>query len=569
MRTGRSVAAPTASRCAALSPGPRDRPGPGGRRRSSCALRTAVTSLTARTSALPVACGRAQRQPFDRRPRVPGQGHGPGDRHRSEDLDAGLAARSRSTTSARAAAVRRPRSPPWPRAGSAPRPARRARGPRSPPDPAGPGPAEPGPRCPPPRSPSRRRRPERTSATTASQRRSASSEARRSARSSSRSVSSSTAPAYPPSATGSAPGVATTSAGVLGTSGSTPPPLDCRITVLGKARPELLRGPIGADHRCPERAALTDRALPVGVQQPAPGTAEVDRTVTPVASVLLAERSVAAPAPSRLPAVPADQRHQIARARHLDQHRPLRQAGPDELEHLVRQPGRPGRRITGQGEVGVDGRPHARRGVPGLRPVGGQLPQPPPLHPLLGLAAARVAGRQHRAALLGRPQRQHRPGVRVRRPLLGEQVVTVVPQRHQAEIADRVRTPPPGSRSPPGRRRAAQPGRRGSGRPVRPRRSARRSRSGPAPWCRPLAAGPGHAGPAPPAPLPGRCRPWPGPPRQSRRPSRCWGGAPGSPASTPAGCHRSAGRPAGRIRSGRPRAAAAVQVGSSSGSGGR
>ena len=83
------------------------------------------------------------------------------------------------------------------------------------------------------------------------------------------------------------------------------------------------------------------------------------------------------------------------------------------------------------------------------------------------------------ARLLMGTQQQHLEGMRVRRSRLGEAVVAVVPDRHQAEVAN----------GREGRRSGAehdlhdaarQPrGRRGSGRPGRGRRSARRSASGP------------------------------------------------------------------------------------------
>ena len=63
------------------------------------------------------------------------------------------------------------------------------------------------------------------------------------------------------------------------------------------------------------------------------------------------DRARAEPAAGRLAAALADQRDQIAAAWHLDQHRALRQRRPDQLEHLVRQPGGPGQpgRAPGRG----------------------------------------------------------------------------------------------------------------------------------------------------------------------------------------------------------------------------
>ena len=67
----------------------------------------------------------------------------------------------------------------------------------------------------------------------------------------------------------------------------------------------------------------------------------------------------------------------------------------------------------------------------------GQLGQPAPLDPGLHLRGPRVAGEQHRRPGLRRPERQHVAGVRIGRPLLDQQVVAVVPQRDQTEVADR------------------------------------------------------------------------------------------------------------------------------------
>ena len=172
------------------------------------------------------------------------------------------------------------------------------------------------------------------------------------------------------------------------------------------------------------------------MQQPAPGTPQLATTRSRTAT-LLSERPVAAPAPGRFTAVLADQGDQVARSRHLHQHRSLRQGGADQLEHLVRQSRRPGGRVTGQGVVGVHRRSHPRCGVPGLGAVGGELGEPATLQQLLRLAAAAVAGEQHRGPLLAGPQRQHRTRVRVGRALLGEQVVAVVPERHQPEVVHR------------------------------------------------------------------------------------------------------------------------------------
>ena len=184
---------------------------------------------------------------------------------------------------------------------------------------------------------------------------------------------------------------------------------------------QLFSRTLCADDRRPDPTATTDPALPVHLHPSAPAAREnagdaVRRSLAgPYGSLALL-------AAGRLAAVLADQRDQVARPGNLDQDRSLGQRPTHQLEHLVRQPSRPRGRIAGQSAVGVDSRPHPGRGVPGLGPVGGQLLQPSPLHPLLGLAAAGEAGRQHRAALLGRPQGQHRSGVRVRRPLFGEQV---------------------------------------------------------------------------------------------------------------------------------------------------
>ena len=72
-----------------------------------------------------------------------------------------------------------------------------------------------------------------------------------------------------------------------------------------------------------------------------------------------------------------------------------------------------------------------------IGPVRCQLPQPPAADQLFDLRGPGVPGEEHGGARRGRPQGEHRAGVRVRRAWLGEQIVAVVVQTHQSEIRQR------------------------------------------------------------------------------------------------------------------------------------
>ena len=75
--------------------------------------------------------------------------------------------------------------------------------------------------------------------------------------------------------------------------------------------------------------------------------------------------------------------------------------------------------------------------MPNRRSVLGQFGQPAPFEPALQFGGPRVAGEQRAGAGLGGADGQHLPGVRIRGPLLDQQIVTVVPQRHQPKIINR------------------------------------------------------------------------------------------------------------------------------------
>ncbi|MEJ7756132.1 MAG: hypothetical protein WKF83_07185 [Nocardioidaceae bacterium] len=82
-----------------------------------------------------------------------------------------------------------------------------------------------------------------------------------------------------------------------------------------------------------------------------------------------------------------------------------------------------------------DGNPRPRLAPLGRRQA--EMVTPPGLDQLLGLAGTGVPADQHRDAILERPGQQHLAGMGVRRPLLGVQVVTVVPDGDEPEAADR------------------------------------------------------------------------------------------------------------------------------------
>ena len=89
-----------------------------------------------------------------------------------------------------------------------------------------------------------------------------------------------------------------------------------------------------------------------------------------------------------------------------------------------------------QGVVGVDRHLHPRCVMADDGAFLTQLPKPTALQPGLLLGGAAVAREQDGGASLGSPDGQHIPSMRVRCSLLGQQVVTVVPQCDEPEVAD-------------------------------------------------------------------------------------------------------------------------------------
>ena len=203
----------------------------------------------------------------------------------------------------------------------------------------------------------------------------------------------------------------------------------------GERPSQLFGGPLRTDHRGAEAVRAADRALPLDLQPAAPRAGRLH--AVPAAPAGGAQRSVAVPAARGFAAVLADQRHEVARPRHLDEHRSLRQHRAHQREHLVRQPCRLRRRVALERAVGVGAHLHLGRGVPDRGPGLPELADPAPLHPRLELRRPGVAREECGRPALRRPQGQHLAGVRVGRPGFGQQVVAVVPQRDEAEVPDR------------------------------------------------------------------------------------------------------------------------------------
>ena len=150
-----------------------------------------------------------------------------------------------------------------------------------------------------------------------------------------------------------------------------------------------------------------------------------------------AQRSVADRAQGRRTAVVAGQPGGVADAR-APAPAPGRAAPPSRrsCERLAGQPRRAGGGVAGQVALGVTG--EADRDALADEVAGrGHLGGPAGAQEVLRLDAARVRRQHGRAAGLLGAHQQDLAGMGVRRPRLVVQVVAVVPDRHQPEVADR------------------------------------------------------------------------------------------------------------------------------------
>ena len=141
-------------------------------------------------------------------------------------------------------------------------------------------------------------------------------------------------------------------------------------------------------------------------------------------------------AEGRRTAAVAGEPGRVADARRLHQHRPRLDGVAQQVERLGRHPGRAGTGVALEVVVGVAGQVHGDAlayDVARADDLGG----PAGAEEVLRLDAARVRRQHGRAAGLLRAHEQHLAGVGVRRPRLVVEVVTVVPDRHQAEVLHR------------------------------------------------------------------------------------------------------------------------------------
>ncbi len=146
------------------------------------------------------------------------------------------------------------------------------------------------------------------------------------------------------------------------------------------------------------------------------------------------QRAGAAPAAGRRPAGLTGQAGGVPVPGGLQQHRALLQAGTDRVEGLLRQACGARERVALQVEVGVSGDRHLGAALPEHLPGRHHLAGPAGPQQQLALRRTREAADQRGAALLVGPLQQHLAGVQVGRVRLGVQVVTVVPDRDQAQV---------------------------------------------------------------------------------------------------------------------------------------
>ena len=198
---------------------------------------------------------------------------------------------------------------------------------------------------------------------------------------------------------------------------------------LGEGPSQLLGGARLTEHRRAQPAASALRAPPRVGGGAAPATGRWCRRPGE------RQRAGADRAPRRGPAALARQGERVARARRLHEHRPVAQAcraarrGP-------RAGSGPGVRVAFDARVGRPADPH-REPLAEQVAGGGDLLRPARAEQVLGLHAAREATQERGRALALGAQQQRLAGVGVGRPRLGVEVVTVVPDRHQAEVVHR------------------------------------------------------------------------------------------------------------------------------------
>ena len=144
------------------------------------------------------------------------------------------------------------------------------------------------------------------------------------------------------------------------------------------------------------------------------------------------------PAAGYRAAAPAGQRRDVTPPRHLHQHRRpglQRRAGGAQRDR--RQARGAGRRIARLGVSTVIERDHPWAAGAHHRTCGDDVVRPSAAHQRVRFGGTGVTADQRRAPHLMGAQHRHLPGVRIRRPRLGQRVVAVVPHHDQPQIAHR------------------------------------------------------------------------------------------------------------------------------------
>ncbi len=125
----------------------------------------------------------------------------------------------------------------------------------------------------------------------------------------------------------------------------------------------------------------------------------------------------------------------VAPAGHLEQDRPAGEPLARGAQGQAGHARRAGGLVPGQLRV-IAGHGDPRRPPADRVPPGGEGGGPAAGHQLGHLGRPREAAQQRGRAAAVRAEREHLPGVRVRRPRLGVQVVAVVPDHDQSEVGD-------------------------------------------------------------------------------------------------------------------------------------
>ncbi len=193
---------------------------------------------------------------------------------------------------------------------------------------------------------------------------------------------------------------------------------------------QLLGGAGVAQHRSAQCLAAALRAGPGVLDGGAP------RALGRAAWAALAQRSVAHGAQGGVAAAAAREPRRVAHAGCLHEDGALLDRRPHQPQRLAGQARRAGGGVPVEVAVVVAAQVHRD---PAAHHVarGGDLGGPAGAQEVLRLDAAGVRGEHRRAAGLLGAQEEDLAGVGVRRPRLVEQVVAVVPHRHQAQVADR------------------------------------------------------------------------------------------------------------------------------------